>query len=113
VAVPVAIATLRPVPAACLQLAFDFHRAPKPTTERRKRPLSAKNARAVSGLVTTHTGATIGTWRSFFSTWAMASAVRIRKRPDTTEWEVVLVPPVNAVLPVSRRQLRALWAAFE
>ena len=39
--------------------------------------------------------------------------LRIRKRPDTTEWEVVLVPPVNAVLPVSRRQLRALWAAFE
>jgi DNA-binding LytR/AlgR family response regulator len=39
--------------------------------------------------------------------------LRIRKRPDTTEWEVVLAPPVNAVLPVSRRQLRALWAAFE
>jgi DNA-binding LytR/AlgR family response regulator len=35
----------------------------------------------------------------------------IRKR-DAANWEVKMAPPVNKVLPVSRRRLRALWAAF-
>lgn len=36
--------------------------------------------------------------------------VRRRQAPD--DWEVLLEPPVNRVLPVSRSALSRLWAAF-
>ena len=37
---------------------------------------------------------------------------QIRRRPQGEDWELTLDPPVNAVLPVSRSALAALWAAF-
>jgi len=37
---------------------------------------------------------------------------QIRRRPQGEDWELALDPPVNAVLPVSRSALAALWAAF-
>jgi DNA-binding LytR/AlgR family response regulator len=37
---------------------------------------------------------------------------RLRRRPRGEDWELTLDPPVNAVLPVSRSALAALWAAF-
>jgi len=37
---------------------------------------------------------------------------QIRRRPRGEDWELTLDPPVNAVLPVSRSALAALWAAF-
>jgi len=39
--------------------------------------------------------------------------LRIRKRSESRDWEVQLTPPVNLVLPVSRRHLADLWAIFE
>jgi DNA-binding LytR/AlgR family response regulator len=36
----------------------------------------------------------------------------VRRRPQGQDWEVVLEAPVNAVLPVSRDALAALWAAL-
>lgn len=37
---------------------------------------------------------------------------RVRRRARGDDWEVTLDPPVNAVLPVSRSGLAALWGAF-
>lgn len=37
---------------------------------------------------------------------------QIRRRPQGEDWELTLDPPVNAVLPVSRSALAALWTAF-
>ena len=37
---------------------------------------------------------------------------RVRRRAQGDDWEVTLDAPVNAVLPVSRSGLAALWAAF-
>jgi LytTr DNA-binding domain len=37
---------------------------------------------------------------------------QLRRRPRGEDWELTLDPPVNAVLPVSRSALAALWAAF-
>ena len=37
---------------------------------------------------------------------------QLRRRPRGEDWELTLDPPVNVVLPVSRRALAALWAAF-
>jgi DNA-binding LytR/AlgR family response regulator len=37
---------------------------------------------------------------------------QVRRRPRGEDWEVTLDPPVNAVLPVGRSALAALWAAF-
>ena len=37
---------------------------------------------------------------------------QIRRRDDSRDWEVKLEPPVNRVLPVSRRALALLWRAF-
>jgi DNA-binding LytR/AlgR family response regulator len=37
---------------------------------------------------------------------------QIRRRPQGEDWELTLDPPVNVVLPVSRRALAALWTAF-
>ena len=37
----------------------------------------------------------------------------IRIQRDRRDWEVVLLPPVNRVLPVSRRRLRGLLRKFE
>jgi DNA-binding LytR/AlgR family response regulator len=37
---------------------------------------------------------------------------QVRRRPRGEDWELTLDPPVNAVLPVSRSALAALWAAF-
>ena len=37
---------------------------------------------------------------------------QIRRRARGDDWELTLDPPVNAVLPVSRSALAALWAAF-
>ena len=39
--------------------------------------------------------------------------LRIKKRDNGRNWEVQLAPPVNRVLPVSRRRVAALWSAFE
>ena len=36
----------------------------------------------------------------------------VRRRPQGEDWEVVLEAPVNAVLPVSRDALAALWTAL-
>lgn len=36
----------------------------------------------------------------------------IRRRDAHADWEVVLAPPVNRVLPVGRSYLARLWAAF-
>ncbi len=36
----------------------------------------------------------------------------IRRRPNGRDWELLLDPPVNTVVPVSRERLAALWAAF-
>jgi DNA-binding LytR/AlgR family response regulator len=36
----------------------------------------------------------------------------IRRRPNGRDWEVRLEPPVNVVIPVSRENLAALWAAY-
>ena len=36
----------------------------------------------------------------------------IRRRPNRRDWEVRLEPPVNAVVPVSREELAALWEAY-
>lgn len=36
----------------------------------------------------------------------------IRKRARAQDWELKLEPPVNRVLPVSRRGLAALWRAY-
>jgi DNA-binding LytR/AlgR family response regulator len=36
----------------------------------------------------------------------------VRRRPRGEDWEVVLESPVNAVLPVSRDALAALWKAL-
>ena len=36
----------------------------------------------------------------------------VRRRPRGDDWEVTLAPPVNAVLPVSRSALAALWTAL-
>ena len=38
---------------------------------------------------------------------------QLRRRPRGGDWELTLDPPVNAVLPVSRSALAALWAAFD
>ena len=38
--------------------------------------------------------------------------LEIRRRSGEADWEVKLEPPVNAVLPVGRTYLKALWAAF-
>ncbi len=37
----------------------------------------------------------------------------IRHRKTGSDWEVKLQPPVNRVLPVSRRRLKALLEAFD
>jgi DNA-binding LytR/AlgR family response regulator len=37
----------------------------------------------------------------------------VRRRPRGEDWELKLGPPVNAVLPVSRDALAALWSALE
>jgi DNA-binding LytR/AlgR family response regulator len=42
-----------------------------------------------------------------------ARILKIRKRSDGRQWEVIMGPPVNSVIPVSRRRVEALWAAFE
>jgi DNA-binding LytR/AlgR family response regulator len=39
--------------------------------------------------------------------------LRVRKVGDSRNWEVKMMPPVNAVLAVSRRRLAALWRAFD
>ena len=36
----------------------------------------------------------------------------VRRRKGSEDWEVTLEAPVNAVLPVSRSALRALWRAL-
>jgi hypothetical protein len=36
----------------------------------------------------------------------------IRRRPNRRDWEVRLEPPVNAVVPVGREELAALWRAY-
>ena len=36
----------------------------------------------------------------------------IRRRPNRRDWELRLEPPVNAVVPVSREELAALWEAY-
>jgi DNA-binding LytR/AlgR family response regulator len=36
----------------------------------------------------------------------------VRRRPRGEDWELTLAPPVNAVLPVSRNALAALWSAL-
>jgi len=36
----------------------------------------------------------------------------IRRRPNRRDWELRLEPPVNAVVPVSREELAALWRAY-
>ncbi len=36
----------------------------------------------------------------------------IRRRPNRRDWELRLEPPVNAVVPVSREELAALWQAY-
>jgi DNA-binding LytR/AlgR family response regulator len=36
----------------------------------------------------------------------------VRKRKRGNDWEVVLEPPVNEVLPVSRTALQGLWKAL-
>jgi len=41
-----------------------------------------------------------------------ARVSEVRRRPERQDWELRLDPPVNAVLPVSRSRLRALWSAF-
>ncbi len=47
------------------------------------------------------------------NTLVNAAHVRlVRRRGVGPDWEVQLLPPVNAVLPVSRAALRELWAAF-
>jgi DNA-binding LytR/AlgR family response regulator len=38
--------------------------------------------------------------------------LEIRRRGGEADWEAKLEPPVNAVLPVGRTYLKALWAAF-
>jgi DNA-binding LytR/AlgR family response regulator len=38
---------------------------------------------------------------------------QVRRRSRGDDWELTLDPPVNAVLPVSRSALAALWAAFD
>lgn len=38
--------------------------------------------------------------------------LEVRRRSGAADWEVKLEPPVNAVLPVGRTHLKALWAAF-
>jgi DNA-binding LytR/AlgR family response regulator len=38
--------------------------------------------------------------------------LEVRRRGGEADWEVVLEPPVNLVLPVSRMYLKDLWAAF-
>jgi DNA-binding LytR/AlgR family response regulator len=40
------------------------------------------------------------------------SVLEIRRRGAAADWEVKLEPPVNAVLPVGRTYVKALWAAF-
>jgi DNA-binding LytR/AlgR family response regulator len=37
---------------------------------------------------------------------------QVRRRAQGDDWELTLAPPVNAVLPVSRSALAALWAAL-
>jgi DNA-binding LytR/AlgR family response regulator len=37
---------------------------------------------------------------------------QVRRRPRGEDWELTLAPPVNAVLPVSRSALAALWVAL-
>lgn len=36
----------------------------------------------------------------------------IRRRLNRRDWEIILEPPVNRVLPVGRTFRRALWAAY-
>ncbi len=36
----------------------------------------------------------------------------IRRRGNGRDWELVLEPPVNALVPVSREHLASLWAAY-
>jgi len=36
----------------------------------------------------------------------------VRRRPRGGDWELTMAPPVDAVLPVSRSALAALWAAL-
>ena len=36
----------------------------------------------------------------------------IRRRSNTRDWELLLEPPANTVVPVSREHLAALWAAY-
>ena len=36
----------------------------------------------------------------------------VRRRPRGEDWELTMAPPVNAVLPVSRSALAALWTAL-
>ncbi len=38
---------------------------------------------------------------------------QIRRQRDGRDWEVVMQPPVNRVLPVSRRRLQGLLRRFE
>ena len=40
------------------------------------------------------------------------AVLEVRRRDAEADWEVKLEPPVNAVLPVGRTYLKALWAAF-
>jgi DNA-binding LytR/AlgR family response regulator len=37
---------------------------------------------------------------------------QVRRRPQGEDWELKLAPPVNAILPVSRDALVALWESF-
>ena len=57
---------------------------------------------ATRGLVRIH--------RSYLVNVRHVKLVRKRKRGD--DWEVVLEPPVNAVLPVSRSGIATLWRAL-
>ena len=52
----------------------------------------------------------VRTHRSYLVNVRHVKLVRRRKRGN--DWEVVFEPPVNAVLPVSRSALRALWRAL-
>ena len=36
----------------------------------------------------------------------------VRGREDSDDWEVKLDPPVNRVLPISRRRLATVWTVF-
>jgi DNA-binding LytR/AlgR family response regulator len=42
----------------------------------------------------------------------LSHVAEIRRRDGEADWELTMAPPVNRVLPVSRAQLKPLWAAF-